>query len=58
MPGRIFINYRRGDDSAFTQALLARLEQGPAREGAAHRTGSDARGGMAARREGRICREM
>ena len=27
MPGKIFINYRRGDDSAFTQALLARLEQ-------------------------------
>jgi hypothetical protein len=27
MPGKIFINYRRGDEPAFTQALLARLEQ-------------------------------
>jgi hypothetical protein len=27
MGGRIFINYRRGDDPGFTQALLGRLEQ-------------------------------
>jgi formylglycine-generating enzyme required for sulfatase activity len=27
MPSKIFINYRRGDDPGFTQALLARLEQ-------------------------------
>src|SRR5262249_52436846 len=26
MPGKIFINYRRGDDSGFTQALYQRLE--------------------------------
>ena len=26
MPGQIFINYRRGDDPGFTQALFARLE--------------------------------
>src|SRR5262245_9003882 len=26
MPGRIFINYRRGDDPGFTQALYQRLE--------------------------------
>jgi formylglycine-generating enzyme required for sulfatase activity len=27
MPGKIFINYRRGDDPGFAQALLGRLEQ-------------------------------
>jgi TIR domain len=27
MAGKIFINYRRGDDSGFVQALLGRLEQ-------------------------------
>jgi hypothetical protein len=27
MSGKIFINYRRGDDPGFTQALLGRLEQ-------------------------------
>jgi hypothetical protein len=27
MAGRIFINYRRGDDPGFTQALLSRLER-------------------------------
>ena len=26
MPGKIFINYRRGDDPGFTQALFGRLE--------------------------------
>ena len=26
MPGKIFINYRRGDDAGFTQALYMRLE--------------------------------
>ena len=26
MPGKIFINYRRGDDAGFTQALYLRLE--------------------------------
>ena len=32
MPGKIFINYRRGDDSGFVQALLGRLEQAFSRE--------------------------
>jgi hypothetical protein len=27
MSGQIFINYRRGDEPGFTQALLGRLEQ-------------------------------
>jgi hypothetical protein len=27
MAGNIFINYRRGDDPGFTQALFSRLEQ-------------------------------
>ena len=27
MTGNIFINYRRGDDPGFTQALYSRLEQ-------------------------------
>ena len=27
MAGKIFINYRRGDDPGFAQALFARLEQ-------------------------------
>src|SRR5262245_29856363 len=27
MSGKIFINYRRGDDPGFTQALFSRLEQ-------------------------------
>ena len=27
MAGKIFINYRRGDEPGFTQALLGRLEQ-------------------------------
>jgi hypothetical protein len=27
MPGKIFINYRRGDDAGFTQALYQRLER-------------------------------
>src|SRR5262245_43127438 len=26
MPGKVFINYRRGDDAGFTQALFQRLE--------------------------------
>jgi hypothetical protein len=26
MSGKIFINYRRGDEPGFTQALLGRLE--------------------------------
>ena len=32
MPGKIFINYRRGDNSGFVQALLGRLEQVFSRE--------------------------
>jgi hypothetical protein len=32
MAGKIFINYRRGDDSGFVQALLSRLEQAFSRE--------------------------
>jgi hypothetical protein len=27
MAGKIFINYRRGDDSGFAQVLFGRLEQ-------------------------------
>jgi hypothetical protein len=32
MAGKIFINYRRGDDSGFVQALLGRLEQAFSRQ--------------------------
>ena len=32
MSGKIFINYRRGDDAGFTQALFGRLEQVFARD--------------------------